>query len=74
MTLSPKLRKTLYSVTAGVNTIALAVVPLLVSFGIIDSDVAGKIVQAVGAILAIVSGVVAVNHVPAPAPAPSSDS
>lgn len=62
--LSPDVRKWLYSVTAGVNTLALAVIPLLVSLGWLDAPVAEQVTQVVAGVLALVSAIVAVNFVP----------
>lgn len=57
-------RKWLYAVTAAVNAIALIVIPLLVSLNVIPTTSADQISQIIGAVLAIVSGLVAVGNVP----------
>jgi hypothetical protein len=59
-------RKWLYSATAAVNSIALVVLPLLVSLNVIPSTIADQIMQIVGAVLAIFTGYVAYQHIPAP--------
>jgi hypothetical protein len=58
-------RKWLYSATATVNSLALVVLPLLVSLNVIPSTIADQIMQIVGAILAIFTGYVAYQHIPA---------
>jgi Na+/H+ antiporter NhaD/arsenite permease-like protein len=59
-----KARKWLYSATATVNSIALVVLPLLVSLNIVPSSIADQIVQIIGAVLAIFTGYVAFQHAP----------
>lgn len=62
--LTPAKRKWLYSVTAAVNALAVAVVPVLVQLGWIDAPAAEQVLQIAGGVLALVSAVVAINFVP----------
>jgi len=67
-------RKWLYAVTAGVNTVAVALLPLLVSFGVVPATIADQILQVIGAVLAVFAGFVAFKNVPAPvAPVDSAE-
>jgi len=61
---TPARRKALYTVTAAVNAFAIAVVPVLQSFGWFDSNVAAGVLQVSGAVLALVSAIVAIPNVP----------
>lgn len=63
---TPARRKALYSITAGMNTIAVAVLPLLVSLSVIPASVADQITQVIGAVLAVFAGWVAYKNVPTP--------
>jgi hypothetical protein len=58
-------RKWLYAITAAVNAIGLIVIPLLVTLNVIPTSAADQISMIVGAVLAIVSGLVATGNVPA---------
>lgn len=62
---TPSRRRWLYSITAGVNTLALAVVPVLVSLGLIDLGSAEKVLQVSGAVLALASTLLAIKNIPA---------
>lgn len=59
-------RKWLYAITAAVNAIALIVLPLLVTLNVIPTTAADQVAMIAGAILAIVSGLVAGGNVPSP--------
>lgn len=65
---TPAKRRWLYSITAGVNALALAVVPVLVSLGLIDLGSAEKVLQVSGAVLALASTVLAIKNIPAVEP------
>lgn len=58
-------RKWLYAITAAVNAIGLIVIPLLVTLNVIPTSAADQISLIIGAVLAIVAGLVAGGNVPA---------
>lgn len=61
---TPARRRWLYSITAGVNAFVLAVVPVLVSLGIIQNETASQVLQVSGAVLALASTILAIKNIP----------
>lgn len=62
---TPARRRWLYSITAGVNAIAIAVVPALVTLGLIEDSIAQQVLQVCGAVLALASTLLAIKNIPA---------
>lgn len=62
--LSPEGRKSIYAVVASVNGLAVVVVPVLVSLGWIEQNVATQVLEIGAGVLAIASSIMAFKFVP----------
>lgn len=63
--LTPARRKAIYKLTAGINAVAVAVIPTLVAFGVIDEGAGSKLVELTASLMALVATLLAVKNVPA---------
>lgn len=62
---TPARRKAIYKFTAGINALAVAVIPTLVGLGILEAGVASHLIEVSASLLALVSTVLAIKNVPA---------
>lgn len=61
---SPAGRKSIYGVVIGLNTLVVAVVPVLESLGWITGDIATQVLQVAAGVVAIAASIMAIRFVP----------